>query len=268
MFGGLFYIESSTSSVELYEHGGLIVYDPATNIWANTSTPVGARSEGGFVHLTMATDEVLIQFGGRAGSRTVVVCSLGRPIPRSAFILSRMGSDSILGQLPLSDIYIYSIKQSKWFTHSLGSGAVVPTSRHAFCTVVKSAPDGSSYQIYMFGGLEVDPSHSEIWIGPAATSVWVLTIPTFEWIQLSIRSKSAATDPQGRKHPSCAAIGEHYLLAHGGIGTDGFGSLRCDKKANAAFLFDLNTLTWTNEFVPNEGTYEVPSDVISSIGGK
>jgi hypothetical protein len=46
------------------------------------------------------------------------------------------------------------------------------------------------------------------------------------------------------------------------------GPVTCDKKANAAFLFDVNTLTWTDEFTPNEGTYEIPSQVIELIGGK
>lgn len=83
LFGGVFNLETSTTVQEdMYEHGGLIVYDPATNIWTNTSTPVGPVSEGGLVHLTTATDEILIHFGGRAERLTVMVCILGWPILR------------------------------------------------------------------------------------------------------------------------------------------------------------------------------------------
>ena len=121
----------------------------------------------------------------------------------------------------------------------------------------------------MFSGLEANPSRSDIKNGPTVTSVWVLTIPTFEWIQLSIRTKSTTADPKGRITPSCATIGEHFVLSYGGRGTDNYGgNVGCDKKANAAFLFDLNTQTWTDQFTPNEGTYKVPDEVISSIGGK
>ena len=85
MFGGVFLGESSTTVQEKNEHNGLIVYDAADNSWTNTSTPVGAINEGGLVHLSTATDEVLIQFGGRTGLATIVVCSLGRN--NSAFSL-------------------------------------------------------------------------------------------------------------------------------------------------------------------------------------
>ena len=78
MFGGVFQFFSNTSDYgqETYEHGGLIVYDPTAKIMTNASTPVDPINEGGLVHLTMATDEVLMQFGGRTGGATEVVCSL------------------------------------------------------------------------------------------------------------------------------------------------------------------------------------------------
>ena len=88
MFGGVFNFETSTRVEEgIYEHGGLIVYDAETNIWTNTSTPIRPVTEGGLVHLSTATDEVLIQFGGRAKRATTMVCSLSRPAPLVAFIL-------------------------------------------------------------------------------------------------------------------------------------------------------------------------------------
>ena len=95
--------------------------------------------------MTMATDEVLIQFGGRAGGATEVVCSLADQF-RVSFTLPNRQSDNYLGQVPLSNIHIYSTKLSKWFTHSLDSKATLPILRYAFCTVVKLAPDQSSHQ--------------------------------------------------------------------------------------------------------------------------
>ena len=89
MFGGVYEFYRNTHAIaqETYEVDGLIVYNPETKIMTNTSTPVGAINEGGLVHLTTATDEVLIQFGGRTGVATKVVCSLGRPVSRFALIL-------------------------------------------------------------------------------------------------------------------------------------------------------------------------------------
>ena len=95
IFGGVFNVQTSTSFDETYEHGGLITYDGATNSWTNTSTPVGPINEGGMVHLTTATDEILIQFGGRTAEATVVVCNPGGQF-RVPSLFYRMGSDSYL----------------------------------------------------------------------------------------------------------------------------------------------------------------------------
>jgi len=78
LFGGTFFSMNGTSLkvTELEEHNGLITYDQATNTWTNETTPFGGISEGGLVHITTATDEVLIQFGGRYGFSTSLVCRL------------------------------------------------------------------------------------------------------------------------------------------------------------------------------------------------
>jgi len=79
LFGGSFFSISSTNgtslkATQLEEHNGLITYDQATNTWRNETTPFGGISEGGLVHITTATDDVLIQFGGTSGLATSLVC--------------------------------------------------------------------------------------------------------------------------------------------------------------------------------------------------
>jgi len=165
-------------------------------------------------------------------------------------------------------IKIYSISGSNWFTQFIPPGDPVPPPRFAFCTAVKSASDGSSHQIYIMGGLEASTliNAKE---GPTAKTIWVLSIPSFQWTQLPYTSKTTAADPSGRISPKCQAIGEHYIFYSGGRNTSSYsGAVTCDKKANAAFLFDINALTWTDTFTPNEGKYEIPSQVIELIGGK
>ena len=74
LFGGtLVSVNGASSDVtELEEHTGLITYDQATNTWANETTQLVGISEGALVHIKTATDEVLIQFGGRyRGNRLV-----------------------------------------------------------------------------------------------------------------------------------------------------------------------------------------------------
>ncbi|KAG0138331.1 hypothetical protein HOY82DRAFT_636937 [Tuber indicum] len=244
LFGGAFVAVNETwlnVTAELEVHNGLITYDQVSNTWTNKTTQLGGIADGGLVHITTATDEVLIRLGGR-----------GR-------WASKMKS--------FSEINIYSTKKSKWCTQHLPSEALVPAPRSAFCAALKSAPDGSSHQIYIIGGIESSPFVDQP-EGPTVSSVWVLSIPSFEWAQLPITTKTTAADPRARISPKCQAIGEHYIFLYGGMNTVGHsGGVVCDRKANAAFLLDVNTLTWTDEFTPNNGTYQIPRQVLGLIGG-
>ncbi|KAG0132782.1 hypothetical protein HOY82DRAFT_642259 [Tuber indicum] len=243
LFGGTFVSVNETSFevTELEEHNGLITYDQATDTWKNETTPFGGISEGGLVYIPTKTDNVLIQLGGRSKWSTRI--------------------------RPFSEIRIYSTNQSKWYTQNLPSGALVPAPRFAFCTALKSSLDGSSYQIYIMGGLEALTSLNATG-GATSTSIWVLSIPSFEWAQLSVTSKTTAADPRARISPKCRAIGEHYIFYYGGRNAAvDLTTVNCDKQANAAFLMDVNTLTWTDKFAPNEGTYEIPTEVVGLIGG-
>ncbi|KAG0132779.1 hypothetical protein HOY82DRAFT_538573 [Tuber indicum] len=243
LFGGTFVSvnETSLEVTELEEHNSLITYDQAADTWKNETTSFGGISEGGLVHIPTKTDDVLIQLGGRSKRSTRI--------------------------RPFSEIRIYSTNQSKWYTQHLPSGALVPAPRFAFCTSLKNSSDGSSYQIYVMGGLEAR-TPVDVRGGATATSIWVLSIPSFEWVQLPVMSKTTAADPRARISPKCQAIGKHYIFYYGGRNAvDGFTTAICDKQANAAFLFDVNTLTWTDKFTPNEGTYEIPTEVVEVIGG-
>ncbi|KAG0638422.1 hypothetical protein HOY80DRAFT_1078462 [Tuber brumale] len=243
LFGGIFVSinETSFEVTELEEHNGLLTYDQAIDTWANETMSFGGIAEGGIVPITTATDEVLVQLGGR----------------------TRLASNI----RPFSEINIYSTRKSKWYTQNLPSGAVVPTPRFAFCTAVKSASDNSSHQIYIMGGLE-GSSPVNARGGPTTASVWVLSIPNFEWALLPVASKTTAADPGARITSKCQVIGEHYIFQYGGRKSTGyFDAITCDEKANAAFLLDVNTLEWTDKFTPNEGTYEIPSKVLDLIGG-
>jgi len=76
VFGGNFVWANETSLqiAGFEEHNGLIAYDQVTNTCTNETTPLGGITEGGLVHITTATDEVLIQFGGRSEFATRLAC--------------------------------------------------------------------------------------------------------------------------------------------------------------------------------------------------
>jgi len=77
LFGGSLVSVNATQSRQVRDfelHSGLITYDQATNTWTNESTPFGGIFGGGFVHITTASDEVLIHFGGKSDFHSNFVC--------------------------------------------------------------------------------------------------------------------------------------------------------------------------------------------------
>ena len=127
LFGGTFVWinETSLQVTGLEEHSGLITYDQATNMWTNETTPLGGISEGGLVHITTATDEVLIQLGGRSEWATRLVCHLiYRISPRKILIVSgrenfpRSTSTAQTDQNGISNIYHLMLWCQLLDTHS------------------------------------------------------------------------------------------------------------------------------------------------------
>jgi hypothetical protein len=75
MFSGLLNEETDQGIWEYGEHNGMLVYDQETNSWKNESI-ISPVAEGTIIPLKTATDEVLIQFGGRNHQLSELVRSL------------------------------------------------------------------------------------------------------------------------------------------------------------------------------------------------
>lgn len=86
---------------------------------------------------------------------------------------------------------MYDIDSRKWHTQkttpdprakATGATGVTqrgwPQGREFPCSVVARAKDGSSHNIYMFGGLATPTSDERI----GFKEVWVLSLPAFRWI--------------------------------------------------------------------------------------
>ncbi|KAG0138332.1 hypothetical protein HOY82DRAFT_595934 [Tuber indicum] len=146
---------------------------------------------------------------------------------------------------PFSEINILSTNKSKWYTQHLPSWTPIPGPRFTFCTALKSAADGSGRRIYVMGGLAGGSLGDSRGVQPLIKS------GLFRFPALSGPSCLLSQKPQ-------LHIRERGF--HQGVRLTG-------NKANAAFLFDLNTLTWTDKFEPNDGTYEIPRKFIELIGG-
>ncbi len=161
----------------------------------------------------------------------------------------------------MRQITIYDTKSRAWFnqTATVANGGNPPAGRSLFCAVALSAPDNSSHNIYIYGGQhETDP---------ALDDVWVLTIPSFQWISVGPTSVP-------RFYHSCALLGDRYIATYGGVagvgGNEGAASPEpCDTAQSGLRLFDLTTFDWAEQFEPSPSNYTapVPKQIHNVIGG-
>jgi hypothetical protein len=161
----------------------------------------------------------------------------------------------------MGEFNIYSTAKNKWYSYVLPETATVPAPRGEMCWSVASAQDGSSHQIVIYGGVSGGDLQVE-------TTVWALSLPSFDWVQLSGNSSDPSRLPGARTDPICATVGNRYMLSWGGRAysqTDN--SMLCDADGNNVFILDISLGQWVDQFTPGS-EYLVPDAVVSAIGGK
>jgi hypothetical protein len=91
-------------------------------------------------------------------------------------------------------IDVYDIANSTWYKQA--TTGTPPSRRVDPCAVVAAAPDGSSFNIYLYGGQDLVPYGSQI----QYSDMWILTIPSFTWIQVDMTGQS---QPPARAGHTC-----------------------------------------------------------------
>lgn len=184
------------------------------------------------------------------------------------------GTNESFTQMNVIDVY--DVGSSTWYRQST-SGAY-PILRVNPCAVAFSAPDGSSTNIYMFGGQNLIPYGNQT----QYSDMWILTIPSFTWIQVDTKGQSV---PPGRTGHTCNVWNGQIIVVGGYTGPPSNG-LGCD---SGFYVFNATSLQWQNNYNPLTGGdtqnqqvsqqkdisglsgsygYQVPVPVQSVIGGK
>jgi len=130
-------------------------------------------------------------------------------------------------------IDVFDIATSNWYKQSTSGN--YPILRVNPCAVAASAPDGSSTNIYMYGGQNLIPYLNQTQYG----DMWILTIPSFTWIQVDTTGQSV---PPARVGHTCN-IWDGQIVVVGGYNTDLAGG--CD---SGFYIFNATSLTWQNKF--------------------
>lgn len=172
-------------------------------------------------------------------------------------------------------IDVYDIESSTWYKQS--TSGPTPEIRVNPCAVALSAADGSSTQMYMYGGQNLVPYGEQI----QYDDMWILTIPSFTWIKVDTSDQST---PPARAGHTCNVWNSQMVVWGGYVGQD----LSCDSPG--IYVFNTSSLTWQNDYYALEGVdddnlnrqkaqrkdtaalqgsygYLVPEQVQSVIGG-
>lgn len=102
----------------------LLEYDVVSGIWKNSTGPDNIpKAEGVMVYVPASDNGLLIYFGGGTA-----------PYNNETLVAS-----------PMSLVYVYDIKSSKWYTQEARGS--VPSPRRRFCAGVAWSPDRTSYNM-------------------------------------------------------------------------------------------------------------------------
>ncbi|KAJ8114875.1 hypothetical protein ONZ43_g4798 [Nemania bipapillata] len=220
---------------------GMVVLDLQHHTAANRSTDVitngNPRARGGMVYIAdIGSSGILVSLGGATGN-----------------------GDSLQPVL-MNTLYIYDVSSTSTPDSTTSNNGwwpqicdgETPDPRVDFCTVVVSAPDKSSFNIYLYGGW--DPIKQREF-----DDIWVLSIPSFTWTRV-FDGKSP------RWGHTCHVVGQRQMITVGGTNNNNYPT-NCDWEYMGVAILDLTDIAWGSIFDRNKPPYQVNTMISNTIGG-
>ncbi|KAF2273986.1 kelch repeat protein-like protein [Westerdykella ornata] len=136
-------------------------------------------------------------------------------------------------------IDVFDIATSKWYKQSTSGRQ--PQYRVNPCAVVAAAADGSSYNIYMFGGQNLQPFKNQT----QYDDMWILSVPSFTWIEVKMGPDQSV--PYPRAGHTCHIWDSQMIVVGGYVGQE----LSCD--APGIYVFNTSSLQWSDQFTALTG---------------
>ncbi|KAJ5929293.1 hypothetical protein N7454_007141 [Penicillium verhagenii] len=228
------------SGMHALSWGSIFYPAVAANVTANTLITLNMtvmRSE------TWENDTLPSYIQGRANAELVWV-----PVSESGVLtaLNEKLSPKFMETVP-----VYDVSTKTWYLQNTTGDT--PPQLTEFCSVLASAADGSSHNIYIYGG-ETGTEYSET----ASDDVYVLSLPSFTWVKVY-----NGTNTHGRSRHTCIKVYPDQMLAIGGLRVDTSHCLEDGMIVN----FNLNNLTFQNYNPAEWSDYKVPDLLTAKIGG-
>ncbi|KAG7406769.1 Kelch repeat-containing protein [Fusarium oxysporum f. sp. rapae] len=184
-------------------------------------------------------------------------------------IVDPHGNGTVAPQ-PLDQIFVYDATGNLWSTQT--ATGEIPQNRAQFCVDVAWAPDNSSFNIYLWGGLSVPPP---VVNATSFNDVYVLSLPSFIWMKIfPYHHGNATLGKTGHYSASCNMVKSmSQMLVIGGTYTD---MDDCDLAYDIWAQHNLWTGTFRNKgdiemywasYEPNVTGNAVPPDVYKVVGG-
>ncbi|KAK6529091.1 hypothetical protein TWF694_004309 [Orbilia ellipsospora] len=161
------------------------------------------------------------------------------------------------------NIYVFDISSQVWYlVEATGAfnDSQIPGPRQLFCTGLSAAPDSSTFQITMFGGLLSDESEIR-------NRIFTLIIPTFQWLEVTPRNLLSGTGDDSRWNHQCTVWQDNQMFVVGGHVSSASGNIYTDCEDNPPLLIlDTNTFEWKDRFDPTQNASQ-PRAIFELVGG-
>ncbi|KAL2890381.1 kelch repeat protein [Ceratocystis lukuohia] len=224
-----------------------------THKWTNSSLPddIKGRAAGEFVFVPVGENGIMVAVGG------VTYPEFTNPLGESL----EPDLSTSEGRGFHETIDIYDIGSKKWYRQNSTLIDTPPTLAYG-CAVMGAASDGSSYNIYYYGGYTALSKTSQY-----SDDVWVLSLPSFTWTKIY-----SGNNIHGRVGHQCFQPYPGQLMIIGGKpGTTSSTSEANEKsclEGNIIQLFNMSSLEWVDAYDPAKQTnYTIPDEVSNVIGG-
>lgn len=149
---------------------------------------------------------------------------------------------------------VYDIQTQTWYEQGTSSA---PGTLAQGCAVVASAQDGSSHNIYWYGGFDGISSTQ-----PFNDDVWILSVPSFMWMKVKPGDPSI-----GRAGHRCVKPYPDQMFVIGGYNSLSGTEPTCVNDGLIR-IFNLSSVEWIDHYDPKVwSNYEVPEMIVSMIGG-
>lgn len=155
----------------------------------------------------------------------------------------------------MKTVSVYDIASGTWYNQA--TSGQYPGALTQGCTVVASAPDSSSHNIYWYGGFDgIEVTK------PFSDDVYILSVPSFIWTKIY-----SGNSTHGRAGHKCVKPYPDQMFVIGGYPAAPGNSLTC-VESGIIQVFNLSSGTWMTSYDPAVwSNYSVPSVITAMIGG-